>query len=105
LGQTLIIIGCVIFLPEFGKPSEFFASHQFYDKDFMSMRISYKLNLKGPSFTLYTACSSSLVAIHLASNGIMSGECDIALAEGYLSGCRKKAVIFRKGNDSFGRWP
>ncbi|MGD2085276.1 MAG: SDR family NAD(P)-dependent oxidoreductase [Candidatus Aminicenantes bacterium] len=67
---------------EFAKPSEFFASFQFYDKDFLSLRISYKLNLKGPSFTLYTACSSSLVAIHLAGNGILSGECDMALAGG-----------------------
>ena len=36
------------------------------DKDFLSTRISYKLNLKGPSITVQTACSTSLVAIHLA---------------------------------------
>ena len=36
------------------------------DKDFLSTRISYKLNLKGPSMTIQTACSTSMVAVHLA---------------------------------------
>jgi acyl transferase domain-containing protein len=36
------------------------------DKDFLSTRISYKLNLKGPSITIQTACSTSMVAVHLA---------------------------------------
>ena len=36
------------------------------EKDFLATRISYKLDLKGPSFTLQTACSTSLVAIHEA---------------------------------------
>ena len=33
------------------------------DKDFLSTRISYKLNLKGPSITVQTACSTSMVAV------------------------------------------
>jgi acyl transferase domain-containing protein len=36
------------------------------DKDFLSTRISYKLNLRGPSITVQTACSTSMVAVHLA---------------------------------------
>jgi polyketide synthase PksJ len=52
------------------------------NKDFLSSRVSYKLNLKGPSFTLYTACSTSLVAIHLAARALLTGECGMALAGG-----------------------
>ena len=43
-------------------------------------RISYTLNLKGPSIGVQTACSTSLVAVHLACESIRNKECDIALA-------------------------
>jgi acyl transferase domain-containing protein/ubiquinone/menaquinone biosynthesis C-methylase UbiE/acyl carrier protein len=52
------------------------------DKDFIPTRVSYKLNLKGPSVNVGTACSTSLVAVHLACRGLLSYECDMALAGG-----------------------
>jgi phthiocerol/phenolphthiocerol synthesis type-I polyketide synthase E len=52
------------------------------DKDHLATRVSYKLNLKGPSFSVQTTCSTSLVAIHLACQSLLNGECDMALAGG-----------------------
>ncbi|WP_340201869.1 beta-ketoacyl synthase N-terminal-like domain-containing protein [Ascidiimonas sp. W6] len=48
----------------------------------LAARISYYLNLKGPSIAINTACSSSLVATHLACSSILSGESEMAIAGG-----------------------
>jgi acyl transferase domain-containing protein/NADPH:quinone reductase-like Zn-dependent oxidoreductase/SAM-dependent methyltransferase len=47
-----------------------------------SGRLSYILGLQGPSVSLDTACSTSLVAVHLACQGLRTGECHLALAGG-----------------------
>lgn len=55
-------------------PSSFSAS--------IANRVSYFLDLKGPSIALDTMCSSSLTALHLAVEAIRRGECEAALAGG-----------------------
>jgi acyl transferase domain-containing protein/acyl carrier protein/ubiquinone/menaquinone biosynthesis C-methylase UbiE len=52
------------------------------EQEFLPTRVSYKLNLKGPSLSVGTACSTSLVAVHLAYRALLSYECDLALAGG-----------------------
>ncbi|MEV0229214.1 beta-ketoacyl synthase N-terminal-like domain-containing protein [Nonomuraea sp. NPDC050786] len=45
-------------------------------------RVSYALDLRGPSMAVDTACSASLVAVHLAVQALRAGETDVALAGG-----------------------
>ncbi|MEU7020187.1 beta-ketoacyl synthase N-terminal-like domain-containing protein [Streptomyces sp. NPDC046203] len=52
------------------------------DKDFLATRVSYKLDLRGPSMTVQSACSSSLTAVHLACQALARGEVRAALAGG-----------------------
>ncbi len=52
------------------------------DKDFVSTRTSFKLNLTGPSLTVQCACSTAMVAVHLACQSLIAGECDAAIAGG-----------------------
>jgi acyl transferase domain-containing protein/NAD(P)-dependent dehydrogenase (short-subunit alcohol dehydrogenase family) len=60
----------------------FLLRHTGNDKDFLSTRVSYQFDLKGPSVNVQTACSTSLVAVHMAAQSLLSGECDMALAGG-----------------------
>ncbi len=48
--------------------------------DSLATRVSYKLNLRGPSFTVQAGDSTLALAIHLARQSLLNGECDLALA-------------------------
>ncbi len=68
------------------------------DKDYVPTRISYKLNLRGPSVNVNTACSSSLVATHIACLSLLNFEADIALAGGVsLQGLTGPGYLYQQG--------
>ena len=50
------------------------------NNDFACTRVSYKLNLRGPSVTVQTACSTSLVAVVMGYQSLLDYQCDIVLA-------------------------
>src|SRR5262249_26989674 len=52
------------------------------EKDHLTTRVAYKLNLRGPSLTVQTACSTSLVAISLACQSLAHRQCDLAISGG-----------------------
>ncbi|OKH10775.1 polyketide synthase, partial [Fischerella major NIES-592] len=83
--------------PELSKSigsSIFFSNVQ----DFAATRISYKLNLRGPSINISTACSTSLVAVHSACQGLMNYECDMALAGGVsIQSLQKEGYFYQEG--------
>jgi phthiocerol/phenolphthiocerol synthesis type-I polyketide synthase E len=69
------------------------------DKDFLTTRVSYKLNLKGPSFNIGCACSTSLVAIHVACQSLLNQECDMALAGGVsILFPQKSGYLYQEGD-------
>ncbi|RWP57442.1 type I polyketide synthase [Mesorhizobium sp.] len=50
------------------------------EKDYLASRVSYMLDLNGPSIAVQTACSTGLVAIAMAAQSLAAGYCDMALA-------------------------
>ena len=52
------------------------------EKDFLSTRVSFRMDLIGPSMTIQTGCSTSLVAIQLACQALQTGQCNMALSGG-----------------------
>ena len=67
-----------------------FATDGYIDRDFLSTRIAYRLNLTGPAISMKTACSSSLVAVDVACRMLLTGQCDIAAVGGVSAPSQKK---------------
>ncbi len=68
------------------------------DKDYLTTRVSYKLNLRGPSMTIQTACSTSLVAVAQACQSLLNYQCDMALAGAVsISFPQKRGYLYEPG--------
>jgi phthiocerol/phenolphthiocerol synthesis type-I polyketide synthase E len=69
------------------------------DKDFLATRISYKLNLRGPSMSVQSACSTSLVAVCQACQSLLTFQCDLALAGGVsVTFPQKRGYLYEEGS-------
>ena len=80
--------------PEFMALLGYLQVHIGNDKDYLTTRVSYKLNLKGPSFSIQTACSTSLLAVAVAGDQLLSHQCDMALAGGVCVRVPQKAGYY-----------
>jgi natural product biosynthesis luciferase-like monooxygenase protein/amino acid adenylation domain-containing protein len=68
------------------------------DKDFLTTRVAYKLNLRGPAMTIQCACSTSLVAVIQACQSLLTYQCDMALAGGIsISFPQRRGYFFEPG--------
>lgn len=68
------------------------------ENDYLTTRVSYKLNLRGPSVNVQTACSTSLVAVAQACQALATWQCDAALAGGVsVSYPQKDGYVFQEG--------
>lgn len=66
--------------------------------DFLSTRVSYKLNLRGPSFTMVSGCSTSLLAVTQACQSLLTYQSDMALAGGVsITFPQKRGYYYQDG--------
>ncbi|MCC5463956.1 SDR family NAD(P)-dependent oxidoreductase [Pelosinus baikalensis] len=72
--------GFELYAPDLWKQGKIVFPHTSFSS--VANRISYLLNLQGPSMPIDTMCSASLTAIHEASEHIRRGECEMAIAGG-----------------------
>lgn len=78
--------------------SALFGATNLMNKDFLSTRVCYKLNLKGPAISINTACSTSLVAIDMACRAILTGLCNMAIAGGVaIMGFERNGYLYEEG--------
>jgi phthiocerol/phenolphthiocerol synthesis type-I polyketide synthase E len=69
------------------------------ENDFLTTHVSYRMRLRGPSMNVQSACSTSLVAVHVATQALLNGECDMALAGGVSIGVpSRRGYLYEEGH-------
>jgi acyl transferase domain-containing protein len=81
-GPSTYLLNNVYSNPEAARAVGSFQTSIGNERDYLATHVSYRLDLRGPSFAVQTACSTSLVAVHLACQSLLNHECDMALAGG-----------------------
>ena len=77
---------------------EFLVRHTGNCMNFLATRLSYELDLRGPSINVQTACSSTLVGVHMAVQSLLGGECDTAIVGGStVVTPQQRGYIYREG--------
>ncbi|MFG0214768.1 amino acid adenylation domain-containing protein, partial [Brevibacillus porteri] len=72
--------GFSLYGPDLWKQGELIYPHTSFSS--LTNRVSYFLNLQGPSMPIDTMCSASLTAIHEACEHLYNGDCELAIAGG-----------------------
>jgi len=68
------------------------------EKDYISSRTAYELNLKGPAVSVFSACSTSLLAVSQAVESLRKNQCDLAIAGGAsISSPIKSGHLYQEG--------
>ncbi|MEM8677561.1 MAG: SDR family oxidoreductase [Cyanobacteria bacterium P01_G01_bin.67] len=84
--------------PEAADLTDFFQLFIGNDKDFVTTKASFHLNLTGPSVNVNTACSTSLVAVHLSCQSLLNYQCDVVLAGGVsVNVPQKSGYLYQDG--------
>jgi len=66
--------------------------------DFLATRVAYKLNLRGPAFTMQAGCATSLLAITQACQSLLTYQSDMALAGAVsISLPQKRGYLYQEG--------
>ncbi|MBP3325583.1 MAG: type I polyketide synthase [Coprococcus sp.] len=73
------------------------------DKDYITTRVSFKLNIDGPSVNVQAACATSLYAVHFACEQILSGACEMAIAGGSSIRFPHKTGYYYKEGGTFSK--
>ncbi|MCY7297443.1 type I polyketide synthase, partial [Alteromonas sp. a30] len=79
------------------SPGDLFEAEALIKRDYFATRLAYKLGLTGPAINVQTACSTSLVAIHLAVQGLLADDCNMALAGGVSVQPKKEGYLYQEG--------
>ncbi|HGM5168624.1 TPA: SDR family NAD(P)-dependent oxidoreductase [Serratia marcescens] len=81
------------------SPNRFLQHWVGVDKDYLATQVAYRLNFGGPAITLQTACSTSLVAVVNAVQGLLSYQCDFAVAGGVCIALpQQQGYIYEEGS-------
>lgn len=82
----------------YAKDLGYFHTSTLMERDFSPLTIAYRLNLRGPAYSMFTTCSTSLVAIHQACRALLTGEAHLMLAGGVaLSPDTMRGYVFQEG--------